>query len=118
MDGGTIRLARLIGMSHALDMILTGRGVSGEEARAMGLANRLVPRGSALTVAKELARQIASWPAAAMRNDRLSCYEQWSMALPQAISNEYEHGMAALNTGEMISGLQRYASGGWRKGEF
>jgi enoyl-CoA hydratase len=114
MDGGTIRLARLLGHSHALDLILTGRGVSGEEALRMGLANRLVPPGQALPAALELAKEIASKPQAALRSDRLSSYEQWSMSLDEALSNEYEHGMATLRTGELFSGLEDYASGGWR----
>src|SRR5512139_2847234 len=78
VDGGTIRLPRLIGQSHALDMILTGRGVSGDEALRMGLANRLVEPGHALDGALELARQIAAFPQICMRNDRRSAYEQWS----------------------------------------
>ena len=115
MDGGTIRLARLIGHSHALDLILTGRGVHGEEALRMGLANRLVPTGRAVEAAIELAREIASWPQAALRSDRLSSYEQWSLGLDDALSNEYRHGIATLETGELFSGLDRYASGGWRR---
>jgi enoyl-CoA hydratase len=114
MDGGTIRLARLIGHSHALDLILTGRGVGGEEALRMGLANRLVPSGEALAAATSLARELASRPQAALRSDRLSSYEQWSLALDQALVAEYRHGMAALQTGEMFAGLDRYASGTWR----
>jgi enoyl-CoA hydratase len=116
MDGGTIRLARLIGHSHALDLILTGRGVSGEEAFRMGLANRLVPSGEALPAAIELAHEIASRPQAALRSDRLSSYEQWSLSLDEALANEYRHGMATLQTGELFGGLQEYASGGWRDG--
>jgi len=114
MDGGTIRLARLIGHSHALDLILTGRGVSGEEALRLGLANRLVPSGTALEHAIELARDIASRPQAALRSDRLSSYEQWSLSLADALMGEYHHGMATLNTGEMLGGLDDYATGGWR----
>jgi enoyl-CoA hydratase len=114
MDGGTIRLARLIGHSHALDLILTGRGVSGEEALRMGLANRLVPPGRALPAALELAAEIASRPQAALRSDRLSSYDQWSLSLAEALAGEYEHGMATLRTGELFGGLEDYASGGWR----
>jgi len=118
MDGGTIRLARLIGHSHALDLILTGRGVSGEEALRMGLANRLVPPGTALDAAIALATEIASRPQAALRSDRLSSYEQWSLSLSEAITNEYDHGMRTLSTGEMLRGLDRYGSGRWRSGDF
>lgn len=115
MDGGTIRLARLIGHSHALDLILTGRGVSGEEALRMGLVNRLVPKGKALEHAVELARDIASRPQAALRSDRLSSYEQWSLTLAEALTVEYHHGMTTLRTGEMLAGLDDYASGDWKK---
>ncbi|HEV2998331.1 MAG TPA: crotonase/enoyl-CoA hydratase family protein [Solirubrobacteraceae bacterium] len=114
MDGGTVRLTRLLGQSHALDLILTGRGVSGEEALRMGLANRVVPNGEALAGALELAREISGKPQAAMRSDRLSSYEQWSLTLEGALAGEYEHGMRTLQTGEMFGGLEDYASGGWR----
>jgi enoyl-CoA hydratase len=116
MDGGTIRLTRLLGHSHALDLILTGRGVSGDEALRMGIANRLVPPGEALRAALELAHELASRPQAALRSDRLSSYEQWSMPLPEALMREYEHGRATLATGELFGGLDDYASGGWRTG--
>src|SRR5947209_3086672 len=114
MDGGTVRLARLLGHSNALDLILTGRGVSGEEALRMGLANRLVGAGQALPAALELAHEIAGKPQAALRSDRLSSYEQWSLNLVQALAGEYRHGMATLQTGEMMGGLERYESGSWR----
>jgi enoyl-CoA hydratase/carnithine racemase len=114
MDGGTVRLARLLGHSHALDLILTGRGVSGEEALRMGLANRLTAPGEALAAAIELARDMATRPQAALRSDRRSSYEQWSLGLDEALVNEYRHGMATLETGEMFGGLERYGSGDWR----
>jgi enoyl-CoA hydratase len=114
MDGGTVRLARLLGHSHALDLILTGRGVSGDEALRMGIANRIVAKGEALDHARELARDIASRPQAALRSDRLASYEQWSLALVEALDVEYRHGMDTLRTGQIDEGLHRYQSGEWR----
>jgi enoyl-CoA hydratase len=114
MDGGTVRLARLLGQSHALDMILTGRGVHGAEAQQIGLANRLVAPGAALESALALARAVADHPQAALRSDRLSSYEQWSLELGDALANEYRRGAATLESGELLGGLERYASGSWR----
>jgi len=82
----------------------------------MGLANRLVPPGQALPEALKLGHEVAAHPQAALRSDRLSSYEQWSLALDDALANEYRHGMATLQTGELLEGLARYASGGWREG--
>jgi enoyl-CoA hydratase len=115
MDGGTVRLVRLLGLSHALDLVLTGRGVHGEEALRMGLANRIVPKGEALAAATELARALASKPQAALRSDRLAAYEQWPMTIDDALLHEFERGMAAVKTKELYTGLEDYASGGWRQ---
>src|ERR1700730_10087346 len=89
MDGGTIRLARLLGHSHALDLILTGRGVSGEEARPMGLVHRRGPPAEAVPAPMELAQRIAASPQAAVRSDRLSSYQQWSLPLADALLTEF-----------------------------
>jgi enoyl-CoA hydratase len=118
VDGGTIRLARLIGHGRALDMILTGRGVGAEEALQMGLATRVVPTGQTLAAAVELAQQLARLPQGALRHDRLSSYEQWSLSLPEALLNEYHHGMASLASGEMVAGVARYASGDWNPDDY
>jgi enoyl-CoA hydratase len=114
MDGGTIRLPRLVGQSHALDLILTGRGVSGDEAVRMGLVNRLVAPGTAREHAIALARSIAALPQGALRSDRRSVLEQWSLPLDDALLREYHLGIGSLATGELWSGLERYDSGGWR----
>lgn len=118
VDGGTIRLPRLIGMSHALDMILTGRGVSGEEAKSMGLANRLTAKGGALADAKALARSLSKFPQMCMRNDRTSAYVQWSMTIDDALRSETELGRAVIRSGETQAGAARFSSGAGRHGDF
>jgi enoyl-CoA hydratase len=90
--------------------------VSGEEAVRIRLANRLVASGEAVTAAVAVAHEIASRPQAALRSDRQSSYEQWSLSLDEALANEYRHGMATLETGELFEGLSRYSSGAWREG--
>jgi len=118
VDGGTVRLPRLVGHSRAMDMILTGRGVSGQEALDFGLANRLVPTGQACEAAMELARQLAAFPQVCLRSDRLSAYQQWSLELPEALAQEFDGGMAVLASGEAIEGAGRFASGEGRHGAF
>jgi enoyl-CoA hydratase len=117
-DGGTIRLARMLGHSHALDLILSGRGVSGEEARMMGLANRLVEKGRALEEAVELAKQLAEFPQRCMRSDRLSSYRQWNLSLEDALLEEIRMGMEVIRSGETRAGAERFASGKGRHGSF
>ena len=116
VDLGTIRLPRLIGHSHALDLILTGRGVSGDQALRMGLANRIVERGQALESALELAHDLARLPQTCMRSDRLSSYEQWSLPLDEAIRNEFRRGLEVIETGETVQGAKRFAAGEGRHG--
>ena len=118
IDGGTVRLPRLIGHSHALDLILTGRGVSGEEAKTMGLANRLTEPGGALTSAVELARQLATFPQLCMRSDRRSSYEQWDLAMADAMANETTLGLQVIASGETRDGASRFADGAGRHGQF
>lgn len=117
IDGGTIRLPRLIGHSHALDLILTGRGVTGDEAQRMGLANRLVEPGRALAEAMELAHSLARLPQNCLRSDRLSSYEQWGLPLNDAIRNEFRRGMEVIRTGETGAGAMRFAKGSGRHGQ-
>lgn len=118
IDGGTIRLARMLGHSHALDLILTGRGVSGEEARMMGLANRLVDPGRALGEALVLANQLAAFPQRCLRSDRLSSYQQWTLPLDDALLLETRLGLETISSGETLEGATRFAKGAGRHGAF
>jgi enoyl-CoA hydratase len=116
VDGGTVRLPRLVGHSHALDLILTGRGVAGEEALRMGLANRLVEPGDALAAAIALARELAGFPQRCLRADRTSSYEQWGLPLDVALGVEYGHGRGVVDAGEAAAGASRFESGSGRHG--
>lgn len=116
VDGGTIRLPRLIGHSNALDLILTGRAVGAEEALRMGLANRICAPGAALAEAVALGEQLASHPQLCMRNDRRSSYEQWEFGTVDALSNETRLGLEVIASGETRMGAARFAGGAGRHG--
>jgi enoyl-CoA hydratase len=117
IDGGTVRLPRLIGMGHAMDMILTGRPVGAEEARMMGLANRIVPKGRARAAAEELAHQLAAFPQVCMNADRDSAYRQWNLSFDVAMHNEYASGWPVVAQ-EGHAGAARFAAGAGRHGSF
>jgi enoyl-CoA hydratase len=118
IDLGTVRLPRMIGQGRALDMILTGRSVSGEEALQIGLVNRLVEPGKALQTALELAHTLAAFPQHGLRADRMSVYEQWSLSSEDARRNELKHGLEVLASGESRAGAQRFTSGEGKHGSF
>lgn len=115
IDGGTVRLPRLIGMGHAMDLILTGRKVEAAEALQMGLCNRVVPTGTALAGALELAAQLARFPQPTMRADRASAYAQWDLPLAQALHQEWERGKTCLE--DALQGAVRFAAGAGRHGK-
>lgn len=117
IDGGTVRLPRLIGHSRAMDLILTGRAVSAREAFEIGLANRLVEPGQALAAAAELARALSASPQTCLRSDRLSALEQWSLPLDEAMRAEFRRGVEVISSGESTSGATRFAEGAGRHGE-
>jgi enoyl-CoA hydratase/carnithine racemase len=114
IDGGTVRLPRLIGHSRAMDLILTGRGVDGDEAYAMGLANRVVPKGEARQRAEELAAELAALPQQCMRSDRMSVLNQWGMSEAEAM--DFEFGSISRVAEESLAGAQRFAAGAGRHG--
>jgi enoyl-CoA hydratase len=117
IDGGTVRLPRLIGLSRALDLILTGRPVGSAEALSIGLVNRVVQKGAAREAAEQLAREIAEFPQVCMRGDRMSAYQQFDLAFEEAMANEFTHGSAALKE-ETSAGARRFAGGAGRHGVF
>jgi enoyl-CoA hydratase len=117
VDLGTIRLPRIIGHGRAMDLILTGRSVNAVEALAIGLINRCVPDGAALTSAVELAQKLARFPQTALRHDRLSAIEQWDLSEEDAIANEVSHGMATIASGETAAGAENFSSGAGRHGK-
>jgi enoyl-CoA hydratase len=117
MDGGTVRLPRLIGLSRALDLILTGRPVDATEALNIGLVHRVVPKGTSRQAAEALARELARFPQTCLRSDRRSAYEQANLSLDAALSNEFNHGLKALQT-ESVAGAQRFSRGAGRHGAF
>lgn len=118
IDGGTVRLPRLIGHSRAMDLILTGRAVTAAEALSMGLANRVVPKGQARSEAEKLAIEIARFPQTCLKSDRMSAYEQWDLPYDRALANEFEHGRRVILTGETVKGAARFAAGKGRGGRF
>lgn len=118
IDGGTVRLPRLIGQSRAMDMILTGRSVDASEAYEMGLVNRLAKPGQAIDRAMELADQIAAFPQICLRNDRRSVYDQWSLSEADALRNETRLGLETLKSGETVAGATRFKTGAGRHGAF
>ena len=117
VDGGTVRLPRLIGHSHAMDLVLTGRGVSGEEARSMGLANRLVPPGQALDAALEMAALLASFPQRCLRSDRQGLLAQWGLPEDAALREETRRGLDVIGSGETRAGAERFVAGAGRHGK-
>lgn len=118
IDGGSVRLPRLIGMSRALDLILTGRPVTAQEAFEIGLVNRLCTKGQTRHTAEQLALEISAFPSVCMQQDRISAYQQWNLPLQEALVNEFELGMNVINSGETFTGATRFKQGVGRHGNF
>ncbi len=116
VDGGTVRLPRLVGHARALELILTGREIGADEALAIGLANRVVPAGTALEAAIGWGRELAALPQECLRNDRLSALGQWGLTAEDALALEYRYGIASLSSGEAVAGARRFAEGAGRAG--
>jgi enoyl-CoA hydratase len=118
IDGGTVRLPRLIGLSRAMDMILTGRPVTAQEAFEWGLANHIVDNGKSRLEAEKLAKIIAGFPKTCMRNDRISAYQQFGMSVEEAMTNEFEWGLRTLASGEYLEGSKDFTEGKGKHGNF
>lgn len=116
VDGGTVRLPRLIGQSRALDLVLTGRGISGTEAETWGLVNRVTPPGGALAAALELADSLSGFPQLCLRSDRASLLGQWGLPHDDAMAAEVRHGLVPVRAGETVAGAARFAGGAGRHG--
>jgi enoyl-CoA hydratase len=118
VDGGTVRLPRIVGLGRALDLILTGRPVAADEALRIGLADRVVPRGGARAAAEALARELAAFPQTCLRSDRLSTYEQAGLSQSAALANEVRRGIEVLDSGESREGAAAFTGGQGRHGRF